>query len=798
MRLFRKTTIKNKLTAAFMLSITAVLLGIFAASAVTETISSQRAVRKNLSSIAAVIGNATMAAVLFEDDAAVTEALGSLSTREDILSAYVVDSNMRILAHYSHYSDRKDSVVRLQLEDTGGTQWADPDRLAALRFEAGRMLSLGRTLTVVEDVESDGRVLSTIVIQSSTEKFRDLMSRFATVMVSILASAGLLAFFLSRYLARQLSSPIENLAGAMNTVLERKDYSVRGTKQADDELGYLFDGFNSILDQVQERDREVGLRTLELQDALAKLHAAKEAAEQASRAKSQFLANMSHEIRTPMNGILGMADLLLETPLSKAQRRYSEIIRRSGDSLLTIINDILDFSRIEAGKLVLDHISFDPHPLVEELGESLAPRAHAKRIELICHAAPDVPHRLMGDPGRLRQILLNLMGNAVKFTERGEVVLRMSLERAEEDAATLRFSVKDTGIGISPEAQERIFHLFVQADGSTTRKYGGTGLGLPISRQIAAMMGGAITVSSEPGKGSEFLFRARFPLDRGAEDETGKPAHARDLSGLRTLIVDDNETNRNILEQQLLRWGMWSRCAVDAVQALDMLRKAEAEGNPFELALIDHEMPGWNGLELADRIKEDPAIGDVKLILLSSVDVERTGKDDHGLRISGTLTKPVRPSILLDCIASVMGAERSGKQEPAAEGRPAKPPSDIAGASILLVEDNPVNQEVTRSMLDLLGCRTVVAADGREAIEATDGKTYDLILMDCQMPEMDGYEATRVIRDRETSRVPIIALTANAMSGASERCLEAGMDDYLSKPFSLQQLREILERWLSA
>ena len=397
---FRKAKIKNKLSAAFMLSFAAVLLGVFLAITALEAISSQRAVRKDLSSIAEVIGNATIAAVMFEDMPAVQESLSALRTREDILSVYVVDSNMRILARYSRSEEHGRRTVPLVIEEADDPKWADPDLLASLRFESAKPLLLGRPLSIVEDVRVEGMVLSTIVIQASSDKFLELISWFATAMVGILIAASLLAFLLSRYMARLFSRPIESLAGTMNTVLERKDYSVRSVKQGDDELGYLFDGFNNILDQVQERDREVGRRTVELQDALSRLHAAKVSAEHANRAKSQFLANMSHEIRTPMNGILGMIDLLLETSLTTSQRRYSEIIRRSSESLLGIINDILDISRIEAGKLVLESIRFDPHQLIGELGDSLAPRAHGKGIELICHATDDVPHHLMGDPGR--------------------------------------------------------------------------------------------------------------------------------------------------------------------------------------------------------------------------------------------------------------------------------------------------------------------------------------------------------------------------------------------------------------
>jgi CheY-like chemotaxis protein/HPt (histidine-containing phosphotransfer) domain-containing protein len=477
-----------------------------------------------------------------------------------------------------------------------------------------------------------------------------------------------------------------------------------------------------------------------------------------------------------------------------------EIVRRSGETLLEIINDILDFSRIEAGRMELDDTPFDLGGIVEEVMELLAERAQSKGVELASQVDPEVPSPLRGDPGRLRQILVNLVGNAVKFTERGEVVVRASLDSRDDGVVTVRFSVRDTGIGIPVEAQAKIFDSFTQADGSTTRKFGGTGLGLTISRQLVEMMGGTIRVESEPGKGADFIFVIR--LREAAKSALLPPAPRPDLKGLKVLVVDDNRTNREILEKQLYAWGMRSRGTGGGDEALAILRASASGGAPFDLAILDYHMPDIDGLQLAGLIKADPSLSGVRLIMLSSVGIRGDGRKARETGISGYLTKPVRRDVLYESIAAVMGIP-----DPASGGTLVTRHT-VAGARkkidgrILLVEDNLVNQEVTLGMLSVHGCRADVAGNGREALDAIAAGEYDLVLMDCQMPVMDGYEATRALRAREKEtggkHLSVVALTANAMEGASDYCRTAGMDDYLSKPFTIGRLGDMLAKWLSA
>jgi PAS domain S-box-containing protein len=575
-------------------------------------------------------------------------------------------------------------------------------------------------------------------------------------------------------------------------------FVVNGTRYVDPRGELQFIGVGRDITERKQVETELQEVNRFLEEATTRANDMTAEAHVATAAKSEFLANMSHEIRTPMNGVIGMTGLLLDTELNEEQRRYAEIVRASGESLLGLINDILDFSKIEAGKLDLETLDFDLRALLDEFAATMALRVQDKGIEFICAAAPNVPAYLRGDPGRVRQILTNLTGNALKFTQKGEVAVRAGLVSESAAEAVVRFSIKDTGIGIAAEKQKLLFRTFSQADASTTRQYGGTGLGLAISKKLAEMMGGRIGIVSEEGRGSEFWFTVR--LAKQAERAQTECLPLADVRGTHILIVDDSATHREVLMAQLQAWGVRSEETSDGPSALKELHRARGAGDPFQAAIVDRQMPGMDGAELARTVKADETLKDTRLVLMTSLGRRGDARKMEEIGFAAYLTKPARPADLLDSLSVVLGGAAAAQSTRPIVTRHAIRELRRGVVRILLAEDNITNQQVAVGLLKRLGLRADAVANGVEALKALEACPYDLVLMDLQMPEMGGLEATRQIRNPHSAvrnhEVPIIAMTANAMQGDREECLDAGMNDYVSKPVSPRALAEALDRWL--
>lgn len=732
----------------------------------------------NLVVLAGAISQLSPASLSFQVRSSAEELLGALKEDKDIELAVIYNLKDEVFAIYLNQEHAVSAVLPELVEEDGYHFVRDGGTFK---------------LRVFHSIILRGKRIGTLYVVSNLDK---LTSQFYNGTLMLLVSMVFILFaaqFAARRMQRLITRPVFSLANTARQISELGDYSVRVERGGGDEIGDLIDDFNSMLDAIQIRDSELNQHrhNLELlvEERTEELRNRRDEALAAAQAKTEFLANMSHEIRTPMNGVIGVLSLLKGAKLTEEYRRLLETATRSADALMFIINDILDFSKIEAGMVEFESIPFDLRELIEETVFLFVDAVNMNKIDLLCFVPNEIGF-VKGDPTRLRQILTNLVSNAVKFTSDGEVMLQVQLIEEKNRRQLLRFSVEDTGIGISNSSLPRLFDKFTQADGSTTRKYGGTGLGLSVCKQLVEMQGGDIGVKSLENEGAEFWFTLQF----GLVPTSGDFAPCAGLDNKSVLIVDDNGTNRMILEHYLVDCKVSVTTCGSGDNALHLLEYSNGQGRPFDMILMDKYMPGMDGMQLAEKIRESYGSGAPEMFMLSSGNLNK----EYAVRvgIKAVILKPVRRSQLYNILAgraSVTGESDRESSEPAHD--------PILTGRILLVDDEPINQKIACAILEKFGLDTDMAANGREAVQLAETNDYDIILMDIQMPEMSGYEATEIIRDREMRepgrRVTIIAMTANAMESTRTRCLEVGMDDFISKPIKPEILAERLRPWLN-
>ncbi len=790
-------SIRDKLSRLVWRTLASALLAIALAMLAFQIWTYATTMIDRLSVVAKVVATNVAAALEFEEARQATKLLASIDGEKDIRLIAVFAQDGKFFAGRGHTETSPPNA-------TEGSAWLQQNiatGMTAYRFDLHQVEYL-------EPVILHKETIGYVYLQASPERFYlQLVGSGILILVAILL-AGWLAIYSTTRLQRRIVEPILRLADSVRQVTEEQKFSIRVPGGGTDEVGQLTTGFNEMLVQLEQRDRYLDERSRELaasnrdlEAAVADATDARMRAEDATRSKSMFLANMSHEVRTPMNGVLGMTELLLDSPLTDDQRRLAQTALRSGQALMGVINDILDFSKIEAGKLELDQTDFPLRDMFEDVVGLFAERAQGKGLEIHCQLAADLPLWVRADSGRLRQILANLLSNAIKFTEHGEIIVTTDVAEFSPEQVLLRVEVRDTGSGITAEQQQTVFDEFDQGDKGTARRHGGTGLGLSIIRSLSELMGGEVGLSSEPGVGSTFWFTVRLDLapeqtrDDFEQDGDG-------LRGLKVLVVDDNATNRAILLANVFGWGMSADAAANGGEALAKLRLAAEGGLAYQIVLLDMLMPGVDGIGVTQRIRSDPLLAGIRVIMLTSL--SRVGANQAALAagVDRYVVKPVRKAQLFSGMRVALGL---AAEDPTASTGTLEKSTALAGLSVLLVEDNPVNQEVASMTLRQLGCRVTVAGGGVEGVAAATSGQCDIILMDCQMPDIDGYEATRRIRDWElrqaargstAKRVPVIALTANAMLGSRETCLASGMDDFISKPFNRKALQALLERWV--